>query len=60
MYKRQGPAVPEARLVGVWGQNVLFGGLTGPVAEVLRKVVDGIFRVFAGLGLGGPPALRYS
>ena len=55
-----GPAVPEARLVGVWGQNALFPGLTGPVAEVLRKVVDGIFRVFAGLGLGGPSALRYS
>ena len=55
-----GPAVPEARLVGVWGQNALFPGLTGPVAEVLRKVVDGIFRVLAGLGLGGTPALRYT
>ncbi|MCG7297300.1 S1 family peptidase [Corynebacterium afermentans] len=54
-----GPAVPEARLVGVWGQNALFTGLTGPVAEVLRKAVDGIFRALAGLGLGGTPALRY-
>lgn len=55
-----GPAVPEARLVGVWGQNALFTGLTGPVAEVLRKAVDGIFRVLAGLGFGGTPALRYT
>lgn len=60
MVPQDGPAVPEARLVGVWGQNALLAGLTGPVAEVLRKVVDGVFRFFASLGLSGPSALRYT
>lgn len=60
MVPQDGPAVPEARLVGVWGQNALFNGLTGPMAEALRVVVDGVFRFFASLGVQGPSALRYS
>lgn len=59
MVPHDGPAVPEARLVGVWGQNAVFSGLTGPVAEVLRKLVDAIFRVFSIFGTGSPSALRY-
>lgn len=55
-----GPAVPEARLVGVWAQNAFFPGLTGPVGEALRRVNDAVFRAVAGMGLGVPSALQYS
>ena len=54
-----GPAVPEVRLVGLWAQNAFLPGLTGPVAEVVRKIFDAVFGLFGSLGFRGPSALRY-
>lgn len=54
-----GPAVPESRLIGVWGQSALFPGLTGPVAEGLRGAVDAVCRALSAFGFRGPSALRY-
>lgn len=54
-----GPAVPEARLVGLWAQNSLFPGLTGPVAEVLRRITDALFRAIGAIGMPMPAAVNY-
>lgn len=56
---QDGPAVPDARLVGLWVQNTFLPGLTGPVAEGIRAVIDTILRLFTGLGFRGPATLRY-
>lgn len=59
MVPRDGAAVPEIRLVGLWAQNTFLPGLTGPVAEVIRQAVDAILRVLSGIGLAGPTVVNY-
>ena len=56
---QDGPPVPDARLVGLWAQNTFLPGLTGPVAEGIRAVIDAILRLFTGLGFHGPASLHY-
>ena len=57
---QDGPAVPEARLVGLWAQNTFFPGLAGPVAEVLRRITDSLFRAIGAIGIPMPAAVNYS